>query len=366
MFYTHIVPTCTIVAYFITQMMFAFAYTPYVYGQEDGGLTQTSQNKTKQNKYISDLVGSTLRQSKEKLLKEIQQHEDSQQNTDDSFSPSGGVTAPDTQMPSVSQKQNDVTNRPIIITPSPTKWGIEAIEVANKGTYINLIINALPAEHFNKNMKLLKEVYTYSRIPIKEIIVVGAREFINQELPDLSTLDSYGTNNIKTPKTVDDLIWIIRSGSVSALENLGQMKFSQSATSAVSEVIEKQGTTKLGQLEDQELQKLTIGGLDTESRVFANMLMNMSSHDSQRVADALKERFGPSIKKYASRLAPELNIMQDLNLVTAHHMSVKESILDGIINISPIWIVYVDGTYHIFEGDYDPRTFFDGEGKFIQ
>lgn len=73
-----------------------------------------------------------------------------------------------------------------------------------------------------------------------------------------------------------------------------------------------------------------------------------------------------AVTKEFDRLVPDsAKALTELKLNDGPAVNADQVIAKYGITTSPAWIVHSNGVDHLFEGDYDPSEFFDGEGAFI-
>jgi len=132
--------------------------------------------------------------------------------------------------------------------------------------------------------------------------------------------------------------------------------------------------------DDSNAMRAEVSKMPVNSALRAKLLKVHSSSDINSLRGDItrekrrldKQGLTPEVRNYIVRRAkadmtfpPLLQEMQDKGFGGGSDVNVTRLLKRYKIRNSPAWIVRANGKDYVFEGNYDPARFFDGQGRFI-
>lgn len=234
---------------------------------------------------------------------------------------------------------------------------------------LTLVVSAFPESHLRKQLALLRRVHVEQKVPIGDVIVAGGYKMFmvdqRKVAQDYAKVAERAARSRQSyPRSSGDIEKMISRGDVDSLAVAANVEFSPRIMRQAFDVSDEQAVEVLKSASKSELRKAKWTTLSRKSLQFAAAINNMSSEERKRLTEIAAKKYADPENLPSFAPDPYANLAR-LGLYPSRMANMPPFLRSLKVQTSPVWLISIGNTTHIFEGEYDPRQLFSVDGKFI-
>ncbi|MCB0343650.1 MAG: hypothetical protein KDD66_00960 [Bdellovibrionales bacterium] len=234
---------------------------------------------------------------------------------------------------------------------------------------LTLVVSAFPESHLRKQLALLRRVHVEQKVPIGDVVIAGGyksflvdQRQIVEEYAEMAEKEAKHRRSY--PRSSNDIERMISRGDSGGMIAAANVEFSSSIERKANEISDEDAIEVLKNASSSELRKAKWTTLSRKSLQFAKSINNMTRAERERLTALAAEKYGKP--EDLPNFAPDsYSGLARMGLFPSSTASMSPFLKTLNVSTSPVWLISVGNTTHVFEGEYDPRQLFSVDGKFI-
>lgn len=234
---------------------------------------------------------------------------------------------------------------------------------------ISLVVSAFPESHLRKQLALLRRVHVEQNVPVGDVVIAGGYKMFmidQQRLFDdyAEMAEKEAQRRRSYPRSSSEIERMIARGDSSSMIGAANVEFSSQIQRAARDISDADAIEVLKTKSKEELEKAKWTSLSRKSLNFAKTINSMSRQERERLTALAAEKYSDPDK--LPSFVPDSHASLARMGLYPTGVAQMPSFLRGLeVQTSPVWLISVGRTTHVFEGEYDPRQLFSVDGKFI-